>query len=41
MKKITYFLLGCVIFVPVYSQNKTNKMSTKIQPPIAKIIPKN
>jgi oligopeptidase B len=40
MKKIAYFLLGCVIFAPVYSQIKTNKMSTKIQPPVAKIIPK-
>ena len=40
MKKITYFILGCVIFAPVYSQNKTKKMSTKIEPPVAKIIPK-
>ena len=40
MKKITYFILSCVIFAPVYSQNKTKKMSTKIEPPIAKIIPK-
>lgn len=40
MKKITYFLLGCVIFTPVYSQNKTNKMSDKIVPPVAKIVPK-
>lgn len=40
MKKITYFLLGCVIFAPVHSQNKTKKMSDKIQPPVAKIIPK-
>jgi oligopeptidase B len=40
MKKIAYFLLGYVIFAPVYSQIKTNKMSTKIQPPVAKIIPK-
>lgn len=40
MKKITYFLLGCVIFVPVHSQNKTKKMSDKLQPPVAKIIPK-
>lgn len=40
MKKITYYLLGCVIFTPVYSQNKTNKMSDKINPPVAKIIPK-
>jgi len=40
MKKISYFLLGCVIFAPVYSQIKTNTMSDKIQPPIAKIIPK-
>lgn len=40
MKKITYFLLGCVIFAPVHSQNKTNKMSDKVQPPVAKIVPK-
>lgn len=40
MKKITYFLLGCVIFAPVYSQNKTKKMSNKLQPPVAKIVPK-
>ena len=40
MKKITYFLLGCVIFAPVHSQNKTNKMSDKLQPPVAKIVPK-
>jgi oligopeptidase B len=40
MKKIAYFLFGCVIFAPVYSQIKTNKMSDKIQPPIAKIVPK-
>ena len=40
MKKITYFLFGCVIFAPVYSQIKTNKMSDKIQPPVAKIVPK-
>jgi oligopeptidase B len=40
MKKITYFLLGCVIFVPAHSQNKTNKMSDKLQPPVAKIVPK-
>src|SRR5574343_449984 len=40
MKKITYFLLGCVIFTPVYSQNKKNKMSDKIVPPVAKIVPK-
>ena len=40
MKKITYFLLGCVIFAPVHSQNKTKKMSDKIQPPVAKIVPK-
>lgn len=40
MKKITYFLLGCVIFVPVHSQNKTKKMYDKLQPPVAKIIPK-
>ncbi len=40
MKKITYLLLGCVIFAPVHSQNKTNKMSDKLQPPVAKIVPK-
>ncbi len=40
MKKITYFLLSCIIFVPVYSQNKTKKMSDKIVPPVAKIVPK-
>ncbi|WP_413614420.1 S9 family peptidase [Flavobacterium sp. N2820] len=40
MKKITYFLLGCVIFAPVQSQNKTNKMSDKVHPPVAKIVPK-
>ena len=40
MKKISYFLLGCVIFAPSYSQNKTNKMSDKLQPPVAKIVPK-
>jgi oligopeptidase B len=40
MKKLTYFLLGCVIFAPIHSQNKTNKMSDKLQPPVAKIIPK-
>ncbi|WP_396162284.1 S9 family peptidase [Flavobacterium sp.] len=40
MKKLTYFLLGCVIFAPIQSQNKTNKMSDKLQPPVAKIIPK-
>ena len=40
MKKIAYFLLGCVIFAPVYSQINTNKMSDKIQPPVAKIVPK-
>ena len=40
MKKITYFLLGCVIFAPVHSQNKTKKMSEKLQPPVAKIVPK-
>ena len=28
MKKITYFLLSCVIFAPVHSQNKTKKMLT-------------
>ena len=40
MKKISFFLLGCVIFVPAYSQIKTIKMSDKLQPPVAKIIPK-
>ena len=40
MKKIAYFLLGCVIFAPVHSQINTNKMSDKIQPPVAKIVPK-
>ncbi|MBE9577368.1 S9 family peptidase [Flavobacterium proteolyticum] len=40
MKKITYFLLGCVIFAPVHSQNKSKKMSEKLQPPVAKIVPK-
>lgn len=40
MKKITYFLLSCVIFAPVHSQNKTKKMSDKLQPPVAKIVPK-
>jgi oligopeptidase B len=40
MKKLTYFLFGCVIFTPIHSQNKTNKMSDKIQPPVAKIVPK-
>ena len=40
MKKLTYFLFGCVIFAPIHSQNKTNKMSDKLQPPVAKIIPK-
>ena len=40
MKKIVYFLFGCVIFAPVHSQNKTKKMSDKLQPPVAKIIPK-
>ena len=40
MKKITNILLGCVIFAPSYSQIKTNTMSDKIQPPVAKIVPK-
>lgn len=40
MKKITYFLLGCVIFAPVHSQNKTKKMSDKLQPPVAKVVSK-
>jgi len=40
MKKIAYFILGCVIFAPVQSQNKTQKMSEKLQAPIAKIVPK-
>jgi oligopeptidase B len=40
MKKISFILLGCVIFAPSYSQIKLNKMSDKIQPPVAKIVPK-
>ena len=32
--------MGCVIFAPVHSQNKTKKMSDKLQPPVAKIVPK-
>ena len=40
MKKISYFLFGCVIFAPVYSQVNTNKMLDKLQPPVAKIVPK-
>lgn len=40
MKKISFILLGCVIFAPIYSQIKSNKMSDKIQPPVAKIVPK-
>ncbi|MFY8069142.1 MAG: S9 family peptidase [Flavobacterium sp.] len=40
MKKITYFLFGCVIFAPVYSQVNTNIMLDKLQPPVAKIVPK-
>ncbi len=40
MKKITYLLLSCIIFVSAYSQNKTKKMSNKIVPPVAKIVPK-
>lgn len=40
MKKISFILLGCVIFAPSYSQIKSNKMSDKIQPPVAKIVPK-
>ena len=39
MKKLTYFLLVCVVFTPLHSQNKT-KMSDKLLPPVAKIIPK-
>jgi oligopeptidase B len=41
MKKISYFLFGCVIFAPVYSQVNTNKMLDKLQPPVAKIVPKS
>ena len=40
MKKNLYFLFACLIFAPSYSQNKTNKMSDKLQPPVAKIVPK-
>lgn len=40
MKKISFILLGCVIFAPSYSQIKSNKMSDKIQLPVAKIVPK-
>lgn len=40
MKKIAFILLGCVIFASSYSQTKSNKMSDKIQPPVAKIVPK-
>ena len=40
MKKLPFLLLSCIIFVPVYSQNKTKKMSDKIVPPVAKIVPK-
>lgn len=40
MKKIAYFLLGCVIFAPAHSQNKTKKMSDIIVPPVAKVVPK-
>lgn len=40
MKKISHLLITCFIFVPVYSQNKTNKMSEKMVPPVAKIAPK-
>ncbi len=35
-----FILLGCFIFAPSYSQIKSNKMSDKIQPPVAKIVPK-
>lgn len=35
-----FILLGCFIFAPSYSQIKSNKMSEKIQPPVAKIVPK-
>ncbi len=40
MKKITYSIVACIIFASVHSQNKTNKMSDKLQPPVAKIISK-
>lgn len=40
MKNNPYFLLVYSIFVAVHSQNKIQKMSDQIQPPIAKIIPK-
>lgn len=40
MKKLPFLLLSCIIFVSVYSQNKTKKMSDKIVPPVAKIVPK-
>lgn len=40
MKKIAYFLFGSLIFVSAQSQNKTQKMSDKLQPPVAKIVPK-
>ena len=40
MKKLPFLLLSCIIFVPGYSQNKTKKMSDKIVPPVAKIVPK-
>jgi len=39
MKKLTYFLLVCVVFTPLHGQNKT-KMSDKLLPPVAKIVPK-
>lgn len=35
-----FILSGCFIFAPSYSQIKSNKMSDKIQPPVAKIVPK-
>jgi oligopeptidase B len=40
MKKIAYFLFGSLIFVSAQSQKKTQKMSDKLQPPVAKIVPK-
>jgi len=39
MKKLTYFLLVCVVFTQLHGQNKT-KMSDKLLPPVAKIVPK-
>lgn len=40
MKKLPFLFLSCIIFAPVYSQNKTKTMSDKIVPPVAKIVPK-